>query len=66
MNLLNILTQAMSTDDSVQALSKRSGASGSQLGSLISLALPLLQYRLLGVRLPRAPDLRDDEVPQRD
>ena len=42
MNLLNILTQAMSTDDSVQALSKRSGASGSQLGSLISLALPLL------------------------
>ena len=32
----------MTTDDSVKALSKRSGADGAQLGQLISLALPLL------------------------
>ena len=42
MNLLNMLTNAMTTDDSVKALSKRSGADGAQLGQLISLALPLL------------------------
>ena len=42
MNLLNLLTGAMTTDDSVKALSKRSGADGAQLGQLISLALPLL------------------------
>ena len=42
MNLLNVLMHSMTTDDSVKALSKRSGVEGSQLGSLISLALPLL------------------------
>lgn len=42
MNLLNMLTNSMTTDDSVKALSKRSGADGAQLGQLISLALPLL------------------------
>ncbi len=42
MNLLNMLTHAMTTDDSVKALSKRSGADSSALGSLVSLALPLL------------------------
>ena len=42
MNLLNLLTGAMTTDDSVKALSKRSGADSAQLGQLISLALPLL------------------------
>ena len=42
MNLLNVLMQSMSTEESKQALTKRSGASGDGLGSLISLALPLL------------------------
>ena len=42
MNLLNMLTNSMSTDESVKALSKRSGADGAQLGKLIALALPLL------------------------
>lgn len=42
MNLLNLLTHSMSTDESVKALSKRSGADSSALGQLISLALPLL------------------------
>ena len=41
MNLLNVLMNSMTTDESVKALSKRSGADGSALGSLISLALPL-------------------------
>ena len=42
MNLLNVLMNSMSTDDSVKALSKRSGVDGKQLGGLIALALPLL------------------------
>ena len=42
MNLLNMLMHSMTTDESVKALSKRSGASGNQLGGLIALALPLL------------------------
>ena len=42
MNLLNVLLQSMTTDDSVEALTKRSGASSSALGNLIPLALPLL------------------------
>ena len=42
MNLLNMLANSMTTDDSVKALSKRSGADSAQLGQLISLALPLL------------------------
>ncbi len=43
MNLLNVLMNSMTTDDSVEALSKRSGVKdSSQLGGLIALALPLL------------------------
>ena len=42
MDLLNVLMHSMTTDESVKALSKRSGANGQQLGGLISLALPLI------------------------
>ena len=42
MNLLNLLMHSMTTKDSVDALAERSGASGAKLGSLISLAIPLL------------------------
>lgn len=42
MDLLNVLMNSMTTDDSVKELSKRSGADGAQLGQLISLALPLI------------------------
>ena len=42
MNLLNVLMHSMTTDDSVDALSKRSGVDGKKLGGLIALALPLL------------------------
>ena len=46
MNLLNVLMNSMTTDDSVDALSRRSGVDGKKLGGLIALALPLLLQAL--------------------
>lgn len=42
MNLLSLLMGSMTTNDSVNALSQKTGASSKQVGMLISLALPLL------------------------
>ena len=42
MNLLNLLLGSMSSDDSVNALSSKTGASTMQMMKLVKLALPLI------------------------
>ena len=42
MNLLNLLLGSMTSDDSVNALSEKTGASSKQVNMLIALAVPLL------------------------
>ncbi len=42
MNLLNLLLGSMSSDDSVNALSSKTGASAMQMMKLVKLALPLI------------------------
>ena len=46
MNLLNMLFQSMSTDESVNAISKRSGGNGKQVAGLVAVALPLLLHAM--------------------
>ena len=46
MNLLNMLLQSMTADDSVKELTKRSGGNSKQVAGLIAAALPLLLHAM--------------------
>ena len=46
MNLLNMLLQSMTADDSVDAVAKRSGGNGKQVAGLIAAALPLILHAM--------------------
>ena len=43
MNLLNMLMSSMTSQSSVNALSKKSGTTADQTGSFISMALPAMK-----------------------